>query len=156
MRFLALDASTTAVGWAVFEDGKYCESGVFVPPSNQPWWIRVRRIGVWLDEVLDRFYGPVAYEIATGNKHNMRTNRLLGAVEFEVRCVVAQWLTRQFVTITASQVRATGCHKKALDVAAQIKGAALDTKHPGDEADAIGVGLAAWGKIKEAQWTEQS
>ena len=163
MIILALDASTTAVGWAVFEDGDYRESGVYVP-KHDDWWLRVRHIGLWLDGKLNgslyhgAYPGPVvrvAYEIATGNRGNMRTNRLLGAVEYEVRCAVRRYsLQVPFLEVTASQVRATQCHKENLPNAVSIKGAPLHKtkKLAGDEADAIGVGLAAWGKIKKEQW----
>ena len=34
MNLLALDASTTAVGWALFDDGEYSHSGVYEPRDN--------------------------------------------------------------------------------------------------------------------------
>ena len=91
----------------------------------------------------------VAYEVATGNRGNMHTNRLLGAVEYAAHRTVRDTSgRRQFATVTASEVRASGVHKEALWMASAIKRAPLDDKHAGDEADAIGVWQAYL--IKEA------
>ena len=157
MLILALDASTTAIGWALFKDDKLDNSGVYVPPPKLDWWIRVSWFGTWLKESLDRnpCISTIAYELATGRHGNAHTDRLLGAVEYEARRI-AHACTRDFITDTASQVRATRCHKKNLGFAVGVKGAPLDKKHPGDEADAIGVGLAAWGKIKKEQWEQEN
>ena len=155
MRMLALDASTTAVGWAVFEDGEYVESGVY-RPTGADWWNRVTCYRAWLySRSCECQPDVIAYELATGRHGNGHTDRVLGAVEYVTRDFIEGY-DLPFVTVTASQVKATGCHKHALDVAFQIKGNGLNPYNPGDEADAIGVGLAAWGKIKEAQWTSQS
>jgi len=149
MIILALDASTTAVGWAVFEDGELYNSGVYVPSPKLDWWVRVSWFGTWLKESLDRnpYISTIAYELATGHHGNVHTDRLLGAVEYEARRI-AHACTRDFITVTASQVRATECHKENLANAVGVKGGApLDKKHPRDEADAIGVGLAAIKKL---------
>jgi len=144
---LALDASTTAVGWALFKDGNLDNSGVYVPPPNLEWWERVAHFGDWLYMSLVRnpHISTVAYELATGRHNNVHTDRLLGAVEYEARRISSDYY---FITVTASQVRATGCHKKSLAHAVALKGGPLDEKHPGDEADAIGVGLAALKQIE--------
>jgi hypothetical protein len=146
MTLLALDASTTAVGWSLFDDAEYLESGVFVPKGGD-WVERVYNIEGWLyDNGLE--YDDMAFELATGNRGNMATNRKLGAVEYVIRyfCKAHEI---ELITVTASQVKATGCHKGAQWGALATKGRALDTGHPGDEADAIGVGLACWKKMKE-------
>ena len=144
-RILALDASTTAAGWCVANGGEYQESGVYRPNEND-WWERCWLISLWLDEFITTKMVPdfVVLELATGNKGNMHTNRLLGAVEYVVRIFCAGY-SRPLVTVTASQVKATGCHKTALAVASAVAGRAITS---GDEADAIGVWLAGWAKIQ--------
>ena len=154
MILLALDASTTAIGYAIFKDGELRYSGVYVPFKTLEWWERIDCIGSWLYATLSTSKADaIGYELATGNRGNMHTNRLLGAVEYEARRRAGDL---PFHTVTASQVKASGCSKDALTVAEQIKGEPLHAKCPGDEADAIGVGLVVLGKIKagemEARW----
>ena len=142
---LAIDASTKAVGWAVFEDGEYLKSDVFKPEGKDAW----ERIDKYAEWFAYWFLPPaypittVAYELATGNRGNMRTNRLLGALEYITRSDTTS-IGVNLVTVTASQVRASGCHKHALAVASAIAGKEITS---GDEADAIGVGLAALAKM---------
>ena len=145
MILLALDASTTAVGWALFDDGDYLESGVYVPKGDD-WVERVMSIGAWLYDS-DLEYDDLGLELATGNKGNMHTNRLLGAVEYEIRqfCKLHEI---DLHTVTASQVKATGCHKDAIPVAVGIAERPMHYMHPGDEADAIGVALAVIKKVR--------
>jgi len=150
MIILSLDASTTAVGWALFHDADLLQSSVFVPDPALPWWCRVHSIGQWLR---NRFPSPdvIAYELATGRHDNLHTDRVLGAVEYECR-IAADDAGAEFVTVTASQVKATGVHKDALEMARQFKGGPLHATHPGDEADALGVSIAAWGIVKVKGW----
>ena len=148
MILLALDASTTAVGWALFDGGDYLESGVYVPEGDD-WVARVIDIDRWLNDAPMCAYDAIGYELATGNRGNMRTNRLLGAVEFIV-CQFCRFLDIDLYTVTASQVKATGCHKYRIPVAEAIAGRKMDRRHPGDEADAIGVALAVIKQNREA------
>jgi hypothetical protein len=155
MILLALDASTTAVGWALFLDGDYLSSSAFGLGRGVPWWKRVDKFGTWLNEYLRmHIVDRVAFELATGNKGNMRTNRVLGAVEYMARSL-ADAHDIPLTTVTASQVKASGVHKNALAVAEGIAGRVLAPgRLAGDEADAIGVGFAAWKKVQEAAWTQ--
>jgi len=149
---LALDASTTAVGWCLgWTDGDYSSSGVWCPPGKD-WVDRVANVEAWLwDQFESVDFEFLAFEVATGNRRNMATNRKLGAVEYVIRhaCTV---FNAPCIDVVASQVRATGCHKRALRVARGIKGEALDERCAGDEADAMGVFLAALKKMREEQW----
>ena len=142
-RILALDASTTAVGFCIADGDAYVASGVYLPRGGE-WWDRVTAVGNWLTNTLiaDGDIATVVYELATGNRGNMRTNRLLGAVEYEARYVTAK-LYRQFAPVTASQVIASGVHKRQLWAAAAITKRPMDDRYAGDEADAIGV-WQAW------------
>jgi len=150
-RILALDASTVAAGWSLFDGGDYRASGVYVPHGSD-WRERVKGIVYWLT---DKVYtvGPdvLAYEIASGDRRNMATNRKLGAVEWACWSVADHWDVR-WLPVNAMQVKASGCHKEALPVAKDIAGRALDARHAGDEADAIGVGLAAVALLKIENW----
>ena len=140
---LAIDASTTAVGWALFTDDEYQESGVYKLHTDRDAWWRIFEYEQFLGRKIF-MVDIVAYELATGNRGNMRTNRLMGGLEYVTRnCTRIDGI--DLITVTASQVRASGCHKKALTVASAIAGKKIKS---GDEADAIGVALAALGKIK--------
>jgi len=147
---LSLDASTTAVGWALCHDDRLAMSSVFVPDPDLPWWSRVRSIGAWLWE---QFPCPdvIAYELATGRHDNLHTDRVLGAVEYECR-IAADDAGAEFITVTASQVKATGVHKGNLEMARQFKRGPLHETHAGDEADALGVSIVAWGIVKVKGW----
>jgi len=155
MIILALDASTSAVGWALCRDADLQMSSVYVPDPDLPWWSRVRSIGAWI--MSERLYGQfggigvIAYELATGRHDNLHTDRVLGAVEYECRMVAVD-TGAEFVTVTASQVKATEVHKGNLEMARQFKGGLLHETHAGDEADALGVAIAAWGVVKAKGW----
>jgi len=150
MILLALDASTTAVGWALCHDADPQMSSVFVPDPALPWWSRVRLVGMWLQ---DEPWEPavIGYELATGRHGNVHTDRVLGALEYEVRLTAIR-IGAEFVTVSASQVKATGVHKDALEMARQFKRGPLHETHPGDEADALGVSIVAWGIVKVKGW----
>ena len=147
MRILALDASTTACGFCHAIDGQYEDSGVYKPCGDDA-WERVMDYAHWLNSWFGRnlYNLPdlVLYERATGAHGNARTDRLLGGLEGVTRWVLDGHAP--LVTVTATQVRASGCHKHALAVASAIAG--RDVTSP-DEADAIGVYLAGWGKYQD-------
>jgi len=91
MIILALDASSTHIGYCIGEDADYVISGVFVPKGRAD--ERVAQIVTWaLDKI--RRYEPdivVIEEPAANNSHrNTRTDRLLsracGAIEAVVIC----------------------------------------------------------------------
>ncbi|RPJ40068.1 MAG: hypothetical protein EHM35_00230 [Planctomycetaceae bacterium] len=150
-RVLAIDASTVAVGWSLFEDGEYRASNVYVPHGSD-WRERVKSIVRWLtDKVYTTGPAVLAYEIASGDRRNMATNRKLGGVEWACWSVADHWDVR-WLPVNAMQVKASGCHKEALPIAKDIAGRALDAKNAEDEADAIGVGLAAVALLKAEEW----
>jgi len=146
MILLALDASTTAVGWALFDDGEYVDSGVYVPAPDcddgDDWEQRVSAISHWLFDNGFEF-DAIGYEIASGDHKNMKVNRMLGAVEFVVR-QFCRLQDVEFIEVNVQQVKATGCHKNAPWAATTIKRQRFPDADVvgGDEADAIGVGLA--------------
>ena len=153
---LALDPSTTVIGWALFDGTDYLDSGVFVP-DGEHWYRRVMAFRSWLFEVFCGYPSPieyddinrVAFEWPTGNRGNMKTNVKLGGPVFVIRSLCHHH-NRPCMSVTASQVIASGCHKKALQVASSIAGREIAS---GDEADAIGVALAAIKKEREGgEW----
>jgi len=146
MRILSIDPSTTTVGWALFSgesEADFVDCGEYKPTGRDAWG-RVLDYGQWLCDAIQGWDpAMVCYELATGNRGNMRTNRLMGGLE-----AMTRWMVQdgpELVTVVASQVRASGCHKKALWAATAI------TKRPmtGDMADAIGVALAAFKKLQK-------
>ena len=152
---LAIDASTTSVGWALFfedseGDGEFASSGTFLPIGDKA-EDRIADYGLWLLDLLETNakIHVVAYEIASGAHGNMRTNRLLGGVEYLTRWVVRDCKNVEFVPVRTAQGRAAGAHKKNLGFAGLVRGkpfkwkSKAEKKRCGDEADAIGIGLAA-------------
>lgn len=136
---LHLDASTTSIGWCE-ADGEYHDSGVYKPRGRDV-WARIENFGFWLRATLIRGnYSRVVYELATGRHGNVSVDRKLGAVEYAARIACRYCHGVTFDTVTASQVRASGCHKRALPVATELAGRSVTS---GDEADAIGV-WRAW------------
>ena len=139
---LSFDASTTAVGWAKTEDGAFAIIALFEPsngpPNVEPWVYRVALVEAVVENLI-REHNPDAifYEIPTGDRGNMATNRKLGAVEYVIARQAFKYEVRT-IGVTASQVKATGCHKGVLDVAAALAGRPVS----GDEADAMGVFFA--------------
>ena len=154
MIILCLDASTTAVGWALFDDGEYLESGVYVP-KGKDWVQRVTDFDRWLNDN-DLEFDAIGYEIASGDHGNMEVNRKLGAVEFVTR-QFCRLQAVQFIDVNVQQVKATGCHKNAPWAATTIKRGKFPEADVvgGDEADAIGVGLAINKLRKEQAWAAQ-
>lgn len=160
-RILALDASTTAVGWCVADGTEYVCSGVFVPDKNGDWYERVYAIECWVGNTLlgDQDIELVVQEWPTGNKKNMRTNVLLGTPMYAARRAVKETSgVREWMSVTASQVRGSGYHKKAIWAAEALirdatkgkRGLASKGKYREDEADAIGV-WRAWVKKRGYQ-----
>lgn len=145
-RILALDASTTAVGWCAADGDQYVASGVYKPDGGKA-WERIDDFGMWLCLMLQLPDGPqlVAYEEPHGNHGNRRTDRLLGAVMGTAARVCSENRV-QFVRVHNAKVRATGYHKRAIGEAQLLVGRRGMT---GDEADAIGVWQAVLVMMRE-------
>lgn len=135
---LHLDASTTSIGWCEADEG-YHDSGVYKPRGRDV-WARIENAGHWLHgRLMEKPYRRVVYEKATGRHGNVDVDRKLGAVEYAMR-IASRACFVEFDTVTASQVRASGCHKHALPVATALAKRPVTDE---DEADAIGV-WRAW------------
>ena len=152
MIILALDASTTAVGWVLASGADHLRSGVYRPKGRDA-HRRIDAIAAWLETVLSvGAVDAVFYEQATGDRGNMRTNRLLGAVEHEI-VSAARRHGIEPLWVTASQVKASGIHKETADAIVEaITGGPLDERRPGDHKDAIGVWHAGLKKWRERAW----
>ena len=139
---LALDASTTHVGWALMHPGRddfrVLSLGTYSPEDKEGDWVdRLGYIAAWLDRVLrewDEHVEGVVYEVATGNRGNMRTNRLLGAVEYVVVSGARDWC-KKVARVTASQTKA-----KVRQVTARR--ISVDPDASEHAIDAVAVGLA--------------
>jgi len=75
---LALDASSTAVGWCVGQGSEYLNSGTY-RPSGDCASARIHHIAEWTRDTIAT-YDPdlVAIEEPMGHHRNLRTDRLLG------------------------------------------------------------------------------
>ena len=157
VRVLALDASTKAVGWALgchLKDldvarydqtigvkGYRLDSGVYLPSWHcrypKIWVERVHWIQIWIiGKIADHAVDVLVYETPSSTR-NQKVTRQLGAVEW----VILDGGRRYSIPvhgINQSSIKATGISKKGLERAAVYKGAELDKKNAGDEADALG------------------
>jgi len=152
MIILALDPSSTHVGFCIAEDDEYILSGVYSPRGNADQ--RVRHIVVWVEDKISR-YEPnttVLEEPAANNAHkNAKTDRLLARVGGAIEAV-AVLAGSDVDRVWPSQVKATGAHKGARVYAAGIAGKRTVGL---DEADAIGVWLAYRLKQQKKLWLDQ-
>lgn len=145
---LALDASTTAVGWCVGQGEEYLNSGTY-RPSGDCVEARIHSIGMWVRDALAT-YDPdlVAIEEPTGDHGNRRTDRLLarvgGMVEGVCRSVKPPVETTYVHPMT---VKRMPFHKGATVAAAHYVGKDPDGVD-GDEADAIGVWSVVVGQLR--------
>ena len=140
---LALDPSTTKIGWSLFDGNQYHDSGTFTsPPVGTD--DRIVAIGRWLESWPWDRIDAVACEIPTGDHDNRHTDRLLGGV-FYLCMFVARSHGAKFHKVYPHHVIATGVGKRDLAAAtAYIRDAAGDETREisPDEADALGVALA--------------
>jgi len=154
MKLLSLDPSTTVLGWAVVEvEGfriEHVGGGTFTPKRGE-WWERIRQVEERV-EVLWCDHGPVdavAYEVPTGNRRNMKTNRRLGAVEYAV-VTAAAYYTDKVIGVPASSVVNHDLGKQSPGHARKF--AALVGREPtsDDECDALACAFVAMDKF----WSE--
>jgi len=144
---LALDASSTNVGWCLAQGNRYLSSGVFHVKGERD--ERVHIIAQWTAGMLD-VHDPdlVAIEEPTGSHKNLATDRLLARVcgNVEGVCtlsgVTVEW-------IHAKKVKATGFCKDTRWQTAQLAG--KPSIGP-DEADAIGIWQAVLVKARDCEF----
>ncbi|MBN1923055.1 MAG: hypothetical protein JW892_17545 [Anaerolineae bacterium] len=137
---LALDQSTTHVGWCVGEGLDYVESGVFIPTGKED--TRLMAIYGFVVRMLNRHKPDVlAIEEPAGDRGNRRVDRLLGELKGFVKAAAYSNGLKpgQIAIVYPTTVKATGVHKNALSMASAICGKQVTSP---DEADAIGVWLA--------------
>jgi hypothetical protein len=143
MKILACDQSSTHVGYCIADGGDYILSGVFSPPGSAD--ARVKAISRWARDKVERYeITHVILEEPSGDHGNRKTDRLLARVYGVIEAHALAY-GAQVARVFPMQVRATGCHKHALLVAATIAGKPCVGE---DEADAIGVWLAGWAQIR--------
>lgn len=147
-RILAFDASSTHVGYCLGENGQYLDSGVFSPRQEQAHQ-RVTAIVWWATRVIaEKAPEVVAIEEPAGDHANRRTDRLLAGVWWALYTVaILQGVTR-VVRVWPLSVKRTGASKNNRAAAAAIAGKAAVGP---DEADAIGVWIAAESKLGQRQ-----
>lgn len=136
MIILALDPSSTNVGYCLAEDATYILSGVFKPKGKAD--ARVAAIVEWAAYYLTT-YEPetvILEEPAANNAHrNPKTDRLLARVGGIIEAV-ALLNHIPVARVWPSQVKASGCSKDTRPFTARLVG---KTKIGPDEADAVGV-----------------
>ncbi len=139
IKILALDPSSTNVGWCMAEGAGYVSSGVFSPRGDAD--ARIRQIATWAAEMLaEHLPDLVVLEEPAGDHGNRKTDRLLARVGGVIEGLAVTLVTADILRVWPSQVKASGCHKHALRVAAHVAGKLVVGP---DEADAIGVWGAA-------------
>ena len=143
---LALDASSTNVGWCLAQGTRYLSSGVFHVKGKRD--ERVRIIAQWTAGMLD-VHDPdlVGIEEPTGSHQNLATDRLLARVcgNVEGVCtlsgVAVEW-------VHAKTVKKTGFCKDTLWQTARLVG--KPSIGP-DEADAVGIWQAVLVKFRDCE-----
>lgn len=144
-KILAFDASTTNVGYCLGDSGQYLTSGVFRPPRRAESHQRITEIVFWAMRLIEeRRPDVIAIEEPAGDHGNRKTDRLLAGVWWSLYTVAVLHGVRKIVRIWPSQVKATKVSKANRAYAAAVAG-----KHRvgPDEADAIGVWIAAESKV---------
>lgn len=137
MIILALDPSSTNVGYCVADDNVYRESGVYTPKGDVN--ARIVQIDGWIKRKL-KIYHPdvVVLEEPAGDHQNRDTDRKLAGVSWIIR-VPAFNAGAKVTLVYPSQIKATGASKDNTRYAAGVAG--KDDVGP-DESDAIGAWLA--------------
>lgn len=132
---LALDASTTAIGWCYAQGDSYISSDTYKPHGSDA-WLRIVDIGMWLSNTLYRFTPQVVVaEESCGDRGNRRTDRLLGAVLGVIFYCVRIHTQAEFCFVNPQSVKATGfCKDTPMETSLLI-----GKKISRDEADAVGV-----------------
>lgn len=171
---LAFDQSTDKNGWCLVDtvDGhvmsgafslkKICESITvrgYKHSELDPGWIRLTRLPIELRKIRRLCYhlvesvDIVAVEEPCGNHGNLLADRKLGAA-LGIIISVFSGHCDEIVMVHPMQVKKTGCSKS--NAASMAAAAAFAGKESvsRDEADAIGVALAAIAKIKEREWSK--
>lgn len=150
MRILALDPSSTHVGWCFGIDQDIRTSGCFDPPDKTP-LTRLRSIWAWADETIAQVKPEIlAYEEPAGNHGNRKTDRLLANVTGVILAAGFRHGIYRVSRIFPMQVKATKAYKGGPDNLGprRIAAAAVGKRMVGpDEADAIGVYLATLHKL---------
>lgn len=160
MRILAIDASTSNVGWCVAEDDRYLASGQYKPQGRG--FEAIKDYAQWLFEH-SADVDAVCYERPSGVHGNGWTNTLLGSLWYVTWDVVQ--FQCELVIVSPAEIKATGYSKNITHDTAKLKaswlrltGDELDLfktdaalKRFGDELDAIGCWLAGWRRLQDEQ-----
>lgn len=157
MIILAIDPSTTKIGWCLAHDQHHVQSGVLNLADGAykkaDAWQRLARLRAWTEQTLVQYGADVLVaEEPTGDHLNRRTDRLLGAA-LGVLLAEACRADVVFDLVHPSQVKATGFSKVDLWAAAALIGVPV-AEMGADRADAIGV-WQAWLRVIDEQRRER-
>lgn len=137
MRILALDPSSTNVGFCLASGTKYLTSGNFAP-QGQPDERVSQIVGFIRGEVIAFKPDVVVMEEPAGDHGNRKIDRLLARVGGAIEAVALLEGCQRIARVFPKSVKSTKCCKDNLAYAAGIAGKVVGP----DEADAIGVWLA--------------
>ena len=146
MRIVALDPSTTAVGFCYGQDDVYI-FGFQRTYRGQP---EERLRAIFKDLLLyTEMVEVIAVEIPTGNHANRRTDRALSEVVGMIRAL-AYMRGQQLIFVYPAQAKAALGHgsndkDQMIHAASLVTGRQIEGEH---HADAIGIWLAALGKLQ--------
>ena len=147
MKILAIDASTSNVGWCIADSDGYVLSGQWRPMVAS--FAAVLLYREWAISMVGATAPDVVfYERPSGVHGNMWTNALLGALWYETWCCS----NNNLVVVSPAEIKKTGVCKgayqnpyKSFNVSGLSKAA---KKRIDDELDAIGCWLAGLEKMK--------
>jgi len=149
MKIIGIDASTTNMGWAIYERNTITASGVFSPKGKLA--ARFDAMMAEAARLLDLYHPTnLAVEEATGNNGNRQTDRKLSRVIGGI-CAVACFYDVPWMLIHPSTIKKTQAHKHSLRIAESVGNlprGALNKPGGEDQADAIGCALAAHTKLQ--------
>lgn len=151
---LALDASSTHVGYCLARGESYIESGVFVPGPHDDARLRVRKIVAFIANYLnDKAPEIVVIEEPMGSHGNLKTDRLLAWTCGAIDATAQLMRVKTIELIHPLAVKRTGFSKDHAGAAACL----VNKRSVGpDEADAIGIWQAYLCRAQEAQYAYES
>jgi len=156
---LALDPSTTAIGWALFdvETDALLTSGVWRPPRKAEFDERCAAACLWLYKRLSGV-DAFAYEIPVV-RHNPRTTVMLAEFSGALRSLAWVYVKRIIRVLPAERLTAFGLPwnvkraeaKRLIVQYVNLRYGLGLTEKEHDVADAVAVGVAAMSRLKEEE-----
>lgn len=148
MRILALDASTKATGWSVFDDGGYLISGMIEQKSKDT-YERIYKMQNQIEKLIDKYNPDEVYLEDIVMERNANTFRLLGFLSGGIQYICQnKWIPvrligasewRGMIGIQEQGMKRADLKSNALALCAKYTGLFVDE----DEAESICINIAA-------------